>query len=203
MTDPISRRKMLGITAGAAATAFTGSDWIFTLTDSGRIVRAAGKDGAAAWKPVFLTKKEAEQVAAVCEAIIPRTDTAGARDARVHEYIDLALSVEGPARRKSFREGLKWLDRHCEETTGTKLRNATQDQLRAALAPLSDEHESHAEELKTGAAFFRDVKSRTIFGYYTSVEGRVQELGKLAEVSMEVFQGCTHDTGAHQALPGS
>ena len=202
MADKISRRKMLGITAGAAATALAGSDWIFTITDSGRIVRAAKKDGAAAWKPVFLKKKEAQQMAAVCETIIPRTDTAGARDARVHEYIDLALSVEGPASRKSFREGLKWLDRHCKGTTGARLQKATEEQLRAALEPLSDEHESHAEDLKTGAAFFRDVKSRTIFGYYTSVEGRVQELGKPAEVSMEVFQGCKHDKGAHQALSG-
>ena len=184
MAEKISRRKMLGISTGAAVTAFTGADWIFTITDSGRIVRAAKKDGAVAWKPVFLTKKEAEKLAAVCEAIIPRTDTAGARDARVHEYIDLALSVEGPARQKSFREGLKWLDRHCKETTGARLQKATEEQSRVALEPLSDEHESHPEELKTGAAFFRDVKNRTIFGYYTSIEGRVQELGKPPEVSM-------------------
>ncbi len=95
---------MLGMTAGAAATAIAGPEWIFVVSDSGKIVKAAGKGGGAPWKPVFLSKKEAEQVAAVSEAIIPRTDTAGARDARVHEYIDLALSVEGAARQKSFRD---------------------------------------------------------------------------------------------------
>lgn len=197
MTGRISRRKMLGMTVGAAATAIAGSEWTFVLSDTGRIVKAAAKEGGVPWRPVFFSKKEAEHVAAVCEAIIPRTDTAGARDARVHEYIDLALSVEGAAPQKSFREGLKWLNRFCKETTGSRLRKATEAELKTVLGPISDEHESHPEDLKIGAAFFRDIKDRTIFGYYTSIEGRVEELSKPAEVSMENFQGCTHSQGTH------
>lgn len=198
MPNEISRRKMLGMTAGAAATALTGSEWAFVVTDSGRVVKAATKDKAAKWKPTVLSKREIDQVAAVCEAIIPRTDTAGARDARVHEYIDVALSAEGPARQKNFREGLKWLDRYCKEVTGSGLQKASEEDVAAVLAPLSDEHSSHPATLKPGASFFRDLKNRTIFGYYTSEKGRVEELGKPAEVRMdEVFRGCTHGQDAH------
>ena len=197
MSDTISRRKMLAMTAGAATTALVGSDWVFALTDGGDIVKAATKEGSVPWKPVFLSKKDAGRVAVVCEAIIPRTDTAGARDARVHEYIDLALSVEGAARQKSFREGLKWMDRYCKDLSGQGLMKISESDLADALETLSDIHDAHPEDLKPGAAFFSDIKNRTIFGYYTSQEGRVQELGKPAEVSMEIFQGCTHDRGAH------
>lgn len=197
MADTISRRNMLGMTAGAAATAFAGSDWVFALTENGSIVKAATKEGSAAWKPVLLSKSEAEQVAIVCEAIIPRTDTAGARDARVHEYIDLALSVERKKSQRSFREGLKWLNRNCKDLTGKGLRKASETDLAKILDSISDKHDAHPDTLKTGASFFKDIKRRTIFGYYTSKEGRVQELGKRAAVSMETYEGCTHGPDAH------
>lgn len=196
MSEKISRRRMLGMTAGAAATALTGSEWVFEAGSDGRIVKAA-KKSEGDWSPVFLSKKEVQQLATVCEAIIPRTDTPGARDARVHEYIDLALSFETEARRDGFREGLKWLDKHTKRTTGKSLQKASSEDVAHALAPLSDEHSSHPEELKPGTSFFRDVKTRTIFGYYTSVEGRVGELGLPEEVTMVGFEGCTHAPETH------
>ena len=196
MSQEISRRKMLGATAAVAATAVAGSDWRFAVNDSKGIVKAATDDGAD-WKPVFLSEKEAQQVAAVCEAIIPKTDTVGARDARVHEYIDLALSVEGRSRQNGFRQGLKWLDDHCKKTTGERLQKASGQEVALALQPLSDEHESHPDNLKKGASFFRDMKTRTIFGYYTSEQGRVEELGGGSEIGMETYQGCPHPGHEH------
>ena len=94
-------------------------------------------------------------------------------------------------------EGLKWLDKHCKKSTGEGLEDASEEQIAQALQPLSDEHDSHPANQKQGASFFRDVKTRTIFGYYTSEEGRVEELGGGAEVGMEIFQGCQHPEGEH------
>ncbi len=197
MADEISRRNMLGFSAGAAATAFTGSNWVFTLAEGDAIVKAATNEDSTVWKPVLLSKIEAEQVAIVSEAIIPKTDTVGARGARVHEYIDLALSVEGKKSQRSFREGLKALNRNCKAVTGEGLEKVSESDLIAVLESVSDTHDSHPAELKQSAAFFKDIKRRTIFGYYTSKEGRVQELGKRAAVSMESYQGCTHGQDAH------
>ena len=71
MNDELSRRNLLKMTAGAV-TALTGSNWVFRVADGGRIVKAQ-TDAVSAWKPVYFKGDEADQVAALCEAIIPRT----------------------------------------------------------------------------------------------------------------------------------
>jgi len=179
----------------AAAGAAAGGYWVFRATDDGRIIKAQSDE---AWAPVLLSAEEADRLAAVCEAIIPRTDTPGARDARVHEYIDVSLAIEGDGVQKRFRQGLAWLHGSCEEQTGRDLHEATPEQLVEVLTPLSDAHDAHPEELKPGASFFRDIKSRTIFAYYTSREGWVQELGRPASIGMESWTGCTHGDGGVQ-----
>lgn len=195
MPEKISRRKMLQVTAGAAGAA-AGSHWIFKLTAGGRIVKAVSDDNTP-WKPVILSKRQAEQLAAVCEAIIPQTDTPGARAARVHEFIDLSLSIESEASRERFIEGLEWTDKHCKRVTGKRLHKASDAEVAQALEPLSDAHADHPDGLRPGANFFSDVKTRTIFAYYTSRDGWVEELGRPEQVGMEQWTGCTHSDGAH------
>lgn len=195
MPNEISRRKLLQMTAGAAG-ALAGSHWVFRLTTDGRIVKAA-TDEAVAWEPVVLNKRQADQVAAVCEAIIPQTGTPGARAARVHEFIDLWLSINSEPTRARFLEGLDWLDSHCKRVTGKRLHKATDEQVSRALEPLSDEHDSHPDDLQPGASFFSDVKSRTIFAYYTSRDGWVEELGLPEHIGMETWKGCTDPGDAH------
>ena len=46
-------------------------------------------DKAPDWTPSYLTPEEAEQVAAMAETILPKTDTPGAKDVFVDRYIDL------------------------------------------------------------------------------------------------------------------
>jgi hypothetical protein len=188
----MSRRTMLGLTA-SAATAAAGIDWVFAVNGEGKIVKAAGN---AEWSPIVLSGKQAERLAAVCEAIIPRTDTPGARDARVHEYIDLSLSIESGPVQTRFLEGLDWLDKYCKKQTRRTLDKVDPADLDAVLEPLSDAHEDHDEDLRPGVSFFSDIKSRTIFGYYTSREGWVEELGRPEFVGMEKFLGCPH-SGQH------
>jgi len=50
-----------------------------------------------------------KQVATLVDLIIPRTDTPGASDARVHEFIDRALA-RNAARKKRFLDGLVQFD---------------------------------------------------------------------------------------------
>ena len=65
------------------------------------------------WKPQFFDKHQNDTVTAIAELIIPRTDTPGAKDARVNEYIDLLLSDGPHESRVRFLEGLSWLDGHA------------------------------------------------------------------------------------------
>lgn len=175
MNNAISRREMLGIAASATVAA-SGLNWRYARDGAGNIVLAATKD-AANWKPVLFSRSEAEAVAALCEAIIPRTGTPGARDARVHEFIDLQLAGEKEPQQKLFLEGLKWLDKRCKKSMRKSIANASPEQLANLLDPISDLHDSHPEALKIGVNFFGNLKRRTVFGFYTSKTGWVDDLG--------------------------
>lgn len=194
MKNELTRRGLLKLSAGAA-TALAGAHWIFRATGDGRVVKAQTESGAA-FKPVLLSDTEVQQLAAACETLIPRTDTPGARDARVHEYLDVALSVESEPVQKRFREGLAWLEGHCKKQHRKGLAEASAEELIELLSAISDDNPNIKDELKPGASFFTDLKARTIFGYYTSREGWIEELGLPEHVGMEKFTGCTHD-GAH------
>ena len=195
MNAKLTRRAMLGKTATAAVAAAGVQDWVFSMGSDGNIIKAQSRGKA--WKSDFFSRKEIEQVEMLCETIIPKTDTAGAREARVHEYIDLLYSVDTRANQSAFRDGLKWLDKRCKKLYKTNIVKSTPDTLHTLLEPVSDLHDSHAQDLKPGVELFRNLKSKTITGYYTSKEGRVQELGLPEHTMMTTFNGCTHSDEEH------
>jgi hypothetical protein len=192
--NELSRRAAVGLAAGAALSLAAGERWVFAVSD-GDVVKTPGD--AAAWRPVLFDQRQAEALARLVDALIPRTATPGARDARVHEYIDLAVAVAPVEEKKAFVDGFQWLDRRCRRTHGADLSTVGSAELAALLRAISDEHEDLPKSLAEGGAFFTDLKRRTIFGYYTSLEGRVQELGLPESVSMQTWRGCQHAGGEH------
>ncbi len=58
----------------------------------------------------FFDPQQFEAVAALSEVILPRTDTPGARDVHVPEYIDAILAVSPEEVQARFCAGLKALD---------------------------------------------------------------------------------------------
>jgi hypothetical protein len=185
----------VGLAAGAAATLAAGERWVFAAHGDD-IVKAAAI-GDAPWRPVLLSDRQGEALARLVDALIPRTDTPGARDARVHEYIDLAVSLAPAEEKKSFVDGLRWLDHRARKTYGKDLAGVEEAQLIGLLRSISDQHEELPKKLAEGGRFFSDLKRRTVFGYYTSIEGRVQELGLPESVSMQTWRGCPHPDGEH------
>jgi hypothetical protein len=107
------------------------------------------------------------------------------------------MSVEPEAIQKRFREGLAWMEDRCRAETKKGLAEASADQLIALLTPLSDTNATVPSELKTGASFFTELKTRTIFGFYTSREGFVEDLGRPEHIGMEKWIGCPHPEGTH------
>ena len=100
--NELSRRTAVGLAAGAALTVATGERWVFAARE-GDVVKTPGD--ATAWRPVLFDRTGGEALARVVDTLIPRTSTPGARDARVHEYIDLAVSLEPPEEKKAFVDG--------------------------------------------------------------------------------------------------
>ena len=152
---------------------------------------AAARGAAEGWKPGFLTSAQVELLATLAELIIPETDTPGARAARVHEHIDLVLSHETDQVRKTFLKGLAEVERlSLVRYQKAFVRLSAEDQ-EAVLSRLSNPEPDHPEG-GAGHRFFRDLRRRTVFAYYTSREGIHQELGYQGKQVLAEWEGCPH-----------
>src|SRR3954452_14892626 len=82
-------------------------------------------------RPKLFDPHELATVAAVAEVIIPATDTPGAREAHVAEYLDLILSDSPESVRTLFCEGLWWTDGYCQRSAGAPFKDlSVADRLR-------------------------------------------------------------------------
>jgi hypothetical protein len=115
--------------------------------------------------------------ALLSDLIIPRTDTPGASDAGVPEFIDRRLTAT-PDLAARYRHGVALL--------GPDFAHQTTDRQVAILTDASN-----APDTEPGR-FFRLFKELTIDGYYSSHAGLVEELGWHGNTYLTEFKGCTH-----------
>lgn len=142
------------------------------------------------WRPGFLEGAEVGAVSALAERILPATDTPGAREANVDQYIDFVLFGSDAEKRGQFREGLKRLEARSRSAFGAAIVDldpARQDELLAALASPTPRGEPR------DIAFFLELKRLTVEGYYRSQVGMMQELGFEGNSHLAEFEGCDHD----------
>jgi gluconate 2-dehydrogenase gamma chain len=139
----------------------------------------------AAYRPRVFQPDEMKWVAKLVDLIIPRTDTPGASDARVPEYVDRALARNGSLKDR-FKLGMGRLNDRAKQDHGAAFDALTDVQQIALLTEMSE-----APDTALGR-FFKLAKSLTIDGYYTSQEGLKQELGWNANTYLPEFKGCTH-----------
>ena len=76
----------------------------------------------------------------------------------------------------------------------------TTEELNRLLSSISDQVSGLPEEDRGLQALFKDVKRHTIVGYYTSLEGRTEELDLPARIQRVQWQGCSD--AAHQRSAG-
>ncbi len=191
MNKPTTRRKVLAAGAGAFGYATLQAEPIRAAIPAVAAYQAEGSG----WTPRLLTPAQGELLATLCEHILPRTDTPGARDAGVHEFIDLELSLADGDDQLTALGGLDWIDRRAEELHGSSFVALDAARQLDMLREISDEHGDHTPELLAGAAFFSDLKRRTLFAFYTSKVGRTEALELPDRVRVERFRGCQHEPG--------
>ena len=133
---------------------------------------------------------QSESVRLLCDMIIPRTDTPGAVDAGVHDFIaSIYADWYTDTERRIFLQGLSDLDAYClaqqsaafHETTDEVRLQALQEQERLAAnykPPESTRLTSRPPEAPD-APFFRKLKELVVLGYYTSEIGATQEMAYL------------------------
>ena len=167
------RRMVLG-SAGAVCVA----GWVERLSEVAlaRAAPAQAAASAAAWTPRVFTPQQNATVIEISELIIPRTDTAGAREARVNQFIDTVLE-DAPAAER--------------ESSGADFIDAPPGEQEALLTVISSRENATPDD-REGVEFFEAIKRLTITGYYTSEVGMREELGDDGMLYFAEKPGCAH-----------
>ena len=157
-----------------------------------------------------LNPHQNDTVVAMIDQIIPATDTPGAKDIRVNEFIDVILTEWATEEeRQNFLSGLAAADRQSNELFGKDFAAASSAQqvtlLRSmddAAAVLRAEKQRHAPntvpepDMQLKGDFFSAFKNITLHGYYTSEVAVTKELNPENRSVFEIimpgaFHGCT------------
>jgi len=126
------------------------------------------------WQPTFLSQEQATTTADVAERIIPVTDTPGAKDAGVPEFIDNMLNdVYTEEEQQRYLDGLNQLNQESDSAFGdpfSALEPEQQDQVLQTMADATADHQGE------GKPFFLMAKELTMLGFFTSEIGATQVL---------------------------
>lgn len=120
----------------------------------------------------LLTPGELQVIESLAEAIIPTTDTPGAIDAGVPQYIEMMLAEFTPADQAELvRSQLRWVSSWLAKHDADKLEDIV-----AALDEQAFGNGTDHEVPPGEPPLFAIVKPLTVAGYYTSEVGALQEL---------------------------
>jgi len=133
-----------------------------------------------AYVATVFKEADLETVAALCETILPKTKTAGARDTGCHLIVDEVLSTR-KAQQAIWRKGLVEVNGMAKKAHGKTYAELTAEQQAMVMTTLSEQ-----------SKFFQVVKDATIDAYYSTKEGLMSELGWNANTFLSEFKGCTH-----------
>ena len=133
-----------------------------------------------AYKLQFFTAQENDMLDRVAEMILPADDhSPGAHEAKVSLYIDLVVANSPESTKRQWKERLGAFAREFE-----KLAAPEQAAMLNRLAAAEKNPGDAAEH------FFVNMKSATLFGYYTSRIGLLNELGYMGNAVLSGFPGC-------------
>jgi hypothetical protein len=130
-------------------------------------------------EPRALTRAQYKEVEVAAEQIIPRTHTPGATDARVADFIDTMLAEWYTLpERDRFIAGLVDLDARAMQAHGHAFADISSS-ARVALLTAIDDEVTALRRANTQAGnehWFATLKFLTVWGYYTSRVGMMEEL---------------------------
>ena len=149
-----------------------------------------------------LSAAQREAVSELTEAIIPATDTPGAKAARVDEFIDVILTDWSTADEQvEFLTGLNAFDAKCTEEFGQRFAKGTAQQRIEYLVEVDNEltlARNARRDWRPGNGvrpadhrklFFHQVRSLTVSGYYSSEPGYTKE--RKAVLVPGIYKACT------------
>ncbi len=91
----------------------------------------------AAWKPTYFTQEQADLISAAAERLLPRTNTPGALDAGVPEYVEMMVkNVFRPREREAFQLGLKSFNPNAVAAFGKPFLELTSEEQEQVLVKM-------------------------------------------------------------------
>ena len=147
-----------------------------------------------------LNPHQNDTVVAMIDLILPATDIAGAKAARVNEFIDVILTEWAvDEERQDFLAGLAGVDKQSNELFGKNFVDASLAQQVALLRAMDESVAAQrARRMRHGntipddrdkqlrGEFFTVFKGITIHGFYTS------EIGFAQELNLQIIPGAYH-----------
>lgn len=136
-------------------------------------------------------------ISEVAETIIPKTNTPGAKEAKVGEFIEKMLKDCYTAKdQENFEKGLKELEKKdflsASPEEKTKILKEMETAAREEAKKVGEEKKKYTEAGKeytdNGASFFSLVKELTLLGYFTSEQGATLALDYVAVPGR--YDGC-------------
>ncbi len=127
----------------------------------------------------------------VGETIIPKTDTPGAKEAKIGDFMKTIVTDCYTADdQKVFVEGLKKLDDASKKKSGKFFMESTPEEKHALLTDLDKDAKEYTAKKgeKDPPHYFRMMKELTIWGFFTSKTGATQTLRYVAVPGR--FDGC-------------
>jgi gluconate 2-dehydrogenase gamma chain len=111
----------------------------------------------------ILTRGEVKTLESIADRIFPKTDTPGAVEIGVLNYIDIALAGDYAPLVPLYRQGLRAVDRFARATLGKRFSDLNEDQKDAVLV----EFEAGAVRgFKKAAEFFETVRYHVLEGVF-------------------------------------
>ena len=133
--------------------------------------------------PVTSLPKKKELIAELAETIIPRTDTPGANDAKVEDYIIKMIIENTDAKtQKSFMAGLSSLEHYTVENYHQQFVQCSASQKTEILKHFENKGTysigllNKVSKKLLGPSFFYKLKDLTVEGYCTSFAGATKGL---------------------------
>ncbi len=154
-SSKIDRRE--AIKRSAALLGFTGSAPLLTA-----LLKGCSNISDESWKPKVLTSDQLQAAADLAEVIFPRTETPGAKDAKVERFIDsLADGYFSPEEKEYMLHGLNSLV--SDNFTGMSFEK-------------QNEFVKEWIQQPNGESFFRFFKQFASLGFFSSEPGATQVL---------------------------
>ena len=139
----------------------------------------------------FLNEADFNTISRIADLIIPPTNTPGAIQAGVPEYIDFVVAHESQ-HQALVSDGLRWLDAQAKGQGGERFLALDEHTQLSILEPLCEAADAENTPGRN-VQFFALLKRLTADGYYTSRTGLIDELGYKGNTVRAGYPECVHE----------